>query len=592
MRVADYIMNRLYDEGCKQIFLITGRGMLYLSDAVARHEQMQGVSMHNEQALAYAAMAYAQANNKIGACLVSTGCASTNAVTGALCAWQDDVPCVFISGQNKLNETVRYTGLDIRTYGQQEADIVSIVSPITKYAVMISNPKDIAYEMDKALYLAQTGRKGPVWIDVPLDVQNMQVEPDELKRFVPEELKNTLLDEEIKYVVEALNAAKRPVVLFGSGVRSADARTQLEDVLKKHQIPMVYAHTASDVLDANADLVIGCAGAMAANRAANFATQNADLVLVIGCRMSSMVVGADIDKFAREAKIIMVDIDANEPKKYPNKLDKVIISDAKEFMAKLNAQKIAEPKQSWLDKCKHWKAIFPKCEDKYKKSELVDLHYLANCLSKHLDDEAVFVCDAGLEELIMPTTIEFDKNKRCLQPASQGAMGYALPAAIGAYYAKGGQVVTVIGDGSVMMNLQELQTIAHNQLPIKIIIVNNDCYAVIRKRQQDLFRTRTIGTDSSNGVSCPDFKKVAECFDIAYEKVENTAQLDAKLEQILALDGAVICEVMAVKVQEYLHSSYRRNAKGQFVQPPLEDQSPFLDRDLFLSEMIIETIDQ
>lgn len=591
MRVADYIMERLYNEGCKHIFMITGRGMLYLSDAVARHKELQSISPHNEQASAYSAMAYSQTNEKIGACLVSTGCAGTNAVTGVLCAWQDDIPCVFISGQNKLEETTRYSGLPIRTYGQQEADIVSIVKPITKYAVMIENPEDIAYEMDKALFLAQTGRKGPVWIDVPLDVQNMRIEPEELKRFIFNENKESPSEDEVKDVLSLLEKAERPIILVGGGIRSADAVNELQSFLSKSQIPVVYTASAADVIENEYDLAIGCVGAMGANRSANFAVQNADMLLVIGSRLSSMIVGTDISKFAREAKIVVVDIDENEPKKYPSKFDKIIISDAKIFLEQLNNSNISLPIENWRNKCRHWKNIFPKCDEKYKASEKVDLHYLADCLSRLLKDDAVFVCDAGLEELIMPSVIDFSKSRRCIHPASQGAMGYALPAAIGAYYASGKQVAAVIGDGSIMMNLQELQTISHNKIPVKIFVVNNNCYAVIRKRQQDLFRTRTIGTDENNGVSCPDFKKVAECFNIHYEKIENSSELNGKLKQVLEMDEAVICEVMGKDVQEYLHSSYRRNDKGLFVQPPIEDQSPFLDRDLFLSEMIIQPID-
>lgn len=591
MRVADYIMQRLYNEGCNHIFMITGRGMLYLSDAVARHENLQAVSTHNEQAAAYSAMAYAQTNEKLGACMVSTGCAGTNAVTGVLCAWQDDVPCIFISGQNKLEETVRHTALPIRTYGQQEADIVKIVEPITKYAVMIENPEDIAYEMDKALYLAQTGRKGPVWIDVPLDVQNMRIEPDNLKRFIPKVTEFPAVSKEVAEVLSLLEKAERPVILVGGGVRSAGAVKELQHWLEKSQIPIVYTASAVDVLDNKYDLSIGCVGAMGANRAANFAVQNSDLLLVIGSRLSSMTVGSDITKFARDAKIIVVDIDENEPQKYPNKFSKIIQSDAKLFLEELNQYNFSLSIDDWQKICLHWKSRFPKCDDKYKSSDKVDLYYLADSLSRHLKDDAVFVCDAGLEELIMPSTIDFNDNKRCIHPASQGAMGYALPAAVGACYAGGKQVATVIGDGSIMMNLQELQTISHNQLPIKIFVVNNDCYAVIRKRQQDLFRTRTIGTDASNGVSCPDFQKVADCFNIQYEKIESSKELDRKLAQVLAMDGAVLCEIMGKEVQEYLHSSYRKNSNGRFVQPPIEDQSPFLERELFLSEMIVQPID-
>lgn len=592
MRIADYIMQRLHEEGIGHLFMVTGRGMLYLSDAAAKHEGIETVSVHHEQAAGYAAMAYAQKNEKLGACLVSTGCASTNTITPVLCAWQDDVPMVVISGQNSLNETVRHSGIAVRTFGQQEADIIGLVSPITKYAVMIENPARIAYEMDKALFLAQFGRKGPVWIDVPLDVQNMRVEPETLERFYPETRSLSASDTDVDYVVKELRTAQRPVILIGSGVRSAGAGDLLKNLLKKHPFPVVYANSAVDILDSRDSMAIGAVGTMAANRAGNFALQNADLILVLGCRMSSMITGADKDKFARAAKIIMVDIDKNEAEKNTCKIERNITADLKVFLTALSDKTLPSAPDVWLDKCRRWKEMFPRCEDRYRQPGATDLYQLADSLSEVLSDDAVVVTDAGLEELITPTTIRFKAAQRCLHPVSQGAMGYALPAAAGAFYAGGKQVVAVVGDGSVMMNIQELQTISYKQLPLKIIIVNNNCYAVIRKRQKDLFRTRTVGTDCSDGVSCPDFAKVAECFNLKYRKIVNNKNLTAELRAMLAESGAVICEIMSPEDQNYIHSSYARTKEGRFVQRPLEDQSPFLDRELFLSEMIVEPIDQ
>ncbi|MDY4315406.1 thiamine pyrophosphate-binding protein [Pectobacterium actinidiae] len=592
IRVADYVMKRLYQEGVEHLFMVTGRGVLYLSDAAAKQEGLDCICVHHEQAGAYAAMAYSQVNHKMGACLVSTGCASTNAITPVLCAWQDDVPMVVISGQNSLKETVTYTGLPIRTYGQQEADIISLVTPITKYAVMVSDPESIAMELDKAFHLALSGRKGPVWIDIPLDIQNMRVDEDELKRLEFNEDKLSASDGDIEYLLEALAASERPVILIGSGVRSAGAEAVLDSVVDKYSIPVVYTASATDIYKSDKKLSIGAVGTMATNRAANFAMQNADLLIIVGSRMTSMTTGNNPDKFARCAKIIAIDIDENEYKKDNLTVDKLILSDAKDFLNKLSSKNVNTNWSAWVDKCLHYKNIFPKCEDKYKLDGKVDLYYLADVLSAHLDNDAVFVTDSGLEELIMPTTISFKEQQKCLHPVSQGAMGYALPAAIGAYYSSGKQVVAVVGDGSIMMNLQELQTIRHNNLPIKILVINNNCYAVIRKRQVDLFRTRTVGTDADNGVSCPEFEKVANCFDIQYEFIENTHVVDQKIQEVLNREGPALCEILSPEDQEYINTSYVRNMKGRFVQRPLEDQSPFLERELFLSEMIIDPIDQ
>lgn len=593
IRLADYVMQRLYDASCEHVFLVTGRGMLFLSDALARHQGLKAVPVHHEQSASYAAMAYSQASQKLGVCMVSTGCAATNAITGVLCAWQDDVPCIFISGQHKLEETVNYTQLPIRTYGQQEADIVRLVSPITKYAVMIKDKADIAFEIDKAIHLAQSGRKGPVWIDIPLCIQNARIVPSELLRYIPEKEDTPpfLSDDMTNYVVTAFNNSKRPVILIGSGVRSATAVEELNTFLNKFRFPVVYASSATDVADPEKVLSMGCVGAMGANRSANFTVQNADLVLIIGCRLTSMVRGDDADKFARNAKIIAVDIDQHEHQKHKNKIDKFIYSDAKVFLNNLLQKEINPSPEDWVEQCRHWKQIFPKCENQYRESEKVDLYFLSETLTKYLPDNAICVTDSGLEELVIPTTVSFKKGQRAIHPVSQGAMGYALPAAIGAYYSTNQPIIAIIGDGSIMMNVQELQTIQYYNLPIKILVINNNGYAVIRKRQQDLFRSRTIGTDKENGVSFANFRKLADCFDMNYKLISSTKELD-ELEDVFASKSSVLCEIMAKEDQGYIHSSYRKNTNGKFLQPPIEDQSPFLARDLFLSEMIVSPIDQ
>jgi len=592
MRVADYIIERLYGEGVSHIFMITGRGALFLTDAVAKHERLQSISTHHEQAAAFAAMAYAQANGKLGACLVSTGCASTNTITGLLCSWQDDVPCVFISGQNRLEQTTRHTGIPLRTFGQQEADIVGIVEPLTKYATMITDPEKIAYEIDKAFYNAQSGRKGPVWIDVPLDVQNMRIEPEDLERYTPPE--ETLLQpskEDIIHVKEALDKAERPVILLGSGIQSAAAVPALEEFLEKYPFPVTYAHSAVDAYGAQNKLSIGSIGSLGGTRAGNFTIQNSDLLIVIGCRLSTITTGDEYDTFARAAKVIVVDIDKIEHSKKTVNIDQFVLSDAKKFLTTLIQENITSASDTWIEKCLHWKSLFPKCEERYKSKGEVDLYYLGACLSKALPGKSVLLTDSGLTELVIPSAVSLKRGQRLVHPAAQGSMGYALPASIGAYFAHGKEIITVIGDGSIMMNLQELQTISHNKIPVKIFVLNNNVYATIRNRQIDLFRTRTIGTDPSNGVSCPNFQKVAECFELPYVKIKDNTNLVQNLKKVIAKEGPVLCEIMTVKNQIYLHNSFGRNSKGRIIRRPIEDQSPFLDRKLFLSEMIIEPVD-
>lgn len=593
LRVADYIVERLYEQGVKDIFMVTGRGILYLTDAVARKEDLNAISVHHEQAAAYAAAAYAQKNEKIGACLTSTGCGSTNAITGVLCAWQDSVPCVFISGQNMLQETTRYTGVPIRTYGSQEADIISLVEPITKYAVMLTDAEDVAYEIDKALYYMNEGRKGPVWIDVPLDIQNMRVEPEELRRFSVENSdKHDCQTMDIEYVCNCLSSAERPVILVGNGVRMADAVKQLTELVHKINIPVVYAPSASDIYGSGNELGIGSVGSLGGTREGNFAIQNSDFILAIGCSLATVLTGDIPEKFARKAKLAVVDIDEFQHTKKGVKIDRLIISDAKEFLCRLLECDISETPSQWVEKCIHWKNIFPLGKEKYADEDRIDLYYLAEVLSEHLTYDTTVVCDAGFEELIIPAAVHYKEKQRCIHPAAQGAMGYALPASMGAYLAQKTPVVAVVGDGSIMMNLQELQTIFHYGLPIKILIINNNVYSVIRRRQRDLFRTRTIGTNPDNGVSCPDFSKVADCFGILYKKISNNGELKAGLQEVMKSNEAVLCEINCMEEQRYLHASIARNSQKRVVKRPLEDMSPFLDRDIFLKEMVIEPIDQ
>lgn len=595
IRVADYIVERIAEAGVWHVFMITGRGILYLSDAVAKNEQIQTVAVHHEQAAAFAANAYAQYNDTLGCCIISTGCASTNALTGVLNAWQDGVPLIVVSGQNKRAETVQFTGKHIRTFGSQEADIVPVVSPITKYAKTVLDPQEIGKVMDEALWAATHGVKGPVWVDVPVDVQNMRVEPEELEHsvFSIQDSEVSVQDSDIREVVEDLKKAERPVVLIGSGVRAAGAIEDLKEFVEKNRIPVVYSASAVDTYGAAHELSIGTVGAIGCNRAANFTIQNADLVLSIGCRLSPMLTGSEYHKFARAAKLIVVDIDDEEHQKETVRIDKYIHADAKEFLKAISDQCSVFSIQTgeWVSKVKHWKAIFPKAEDGFKQGEKIDLYEIVEALGKVLPDDAVVLSDAGMEELLVPTVIEFKDGQRMLHPASQGCMGVALPASIGAYYSCGHDVVAVIGDGSVMMNLQELQTIAAQQIPAKIIIVNNGIYAVIRKRQKELFRTRTVGTDVSNGVTTPDFKKIAECFGIAYQRIEEKGEMDEGLKELMKTQGPVICEIMATEEQDYIRSGAAFNSQRKFVNRPLEDQMPFLPREVIEKEMIIEPID-
>lgn len=591
-RVADYVVDRLVENGIKHIFMITGRGILYLTDAVAKNRDIESVSTYHEQGASYAAMAYAAATDGMSACLVSTGCAAANAVTAALCAYQDNLPVVFISGQNMLNETTRHTGVPIRTYGSQEADIISVVQSVTKYAKMIEEPETVAQVMDEALHLANEGRKGPVWIDIPLDVQNGRIERDTLKRLIPD-LDSQVLDFS-QPILDGLKDAKRPLLFVGGGVRSANAIAELEQFITVTGVPVVFSASAVDAFGSDNELSIGAVGSIGGSRAGNFAVQNADFILVLGSKLCSQTTG-EAKQFARNAKIIVVDIDKNEHKKKGVAISLEINQDVKVFLKNLLSHSLDIKCDEWREKCNHWKKRFSVKNEVFvrelKEDNKIDLYRFADCLSDCLGDEATVITDAGFEELIVPSTIRYKKKQRCLFPAAQGAMGYAIPAILGAYYAGKKDIVAVVGDGSIMMNIQEMLLISKYHIPAKIFVINNDMYAVIRKRQKDLFRTRTIGNDESDGVVTPDFKRLAEGFGVPYSSILGTDDLQKEITKVLNVSGPQLCEVHCVSEQNYLHTSFGYNEKRRLVRKSLEDLSPFLEHDIIREEMIVPMIE-
>jgi acetolactate synthase-1/2/3 large subunit len=578
MRVADYIFERLVEVGLTHTYSVTGRGALFLTDAVAKNKNITNISTHHEQAAGYAAVGHSQFTNEIAVCLVSTGCASTNAITPALSAWQDGIPAVFISGQNTLEETTRYTGIPIRTYGQQEADIIALVEKITKYAVMVTDPQEIGLEMDKLIEYATTGRKGPVWLDVPLDIQSMQIDPSSLARWInPIEKKETVKISELEKFNLLLNESKSPLFLIGHGVRAADSIANLELFLNKTQIPLIFTASAVDIIGSGNVGSIGSIGMMGSTRSAARALQEADLLVILGSRMNTMITGPDFEDFARNAKVVLVDIDPVEHSKPGRRIDLYIEEDVKVFIEKINSDLTYKAPKSWINHCEYLKLKSFELEEFMSGTDGVDLYQIAKTLSELLPKDAVLVTDSGLIELILPTNIQFKSGQRCLHPVSQGAMGYALPAAVGAHYAAQRQIYTVIGDGSIMMNIQELQTIRHNKIPIIIIVLNNNAYSIIRKRQVELFRGRTIGTDSSNGLSCPDFEEIASCFALRYIRASTLVDFESALNHVEDIDQSVLIEVQGVTNQEYIQIARKKDSSGKLQRMPIENQFPFVD---------------
>ena len=589
IRVSDCVMNVLHKGGVSQMFFLSGRGILFLTDALARHEGLVPVTSYHEQGAAYAAMAYAQASGKLGTCLVSTGCGATNAITPVLCAWQDNVPLLVISGNHMLDETTAYTGIPLRTYGSQEADIVSLVKPITKYVTMITDPTQIRFEVEKAMYLAMEGRKGPVWLDIPLDIQNARIQPEDLPSYSLPEIHAVDFRTDAKRVLEELSEARRPLLLAGGGIRSG--KEALEQFLEQTGLPLVFTPAACDVYGTGNDLSLGAVGSIGGSRPGNFALQNADYVLAVGTKLCSQVTGTDYEKFLRAGRMVVVDIDPIEHTKKEAPTDRVIHADAKAMLETLLSGNLPQIPEKWKETCRHWKEKFSvKNEEfvqRHRENGEIDLYSFADCLSKDLPVDATVITDAGFEELIIPSTIQYRRDQRCLFPAAQGAMGYGIPAILGAYFAGKKHIVAVVGDGSIMMNVQELQTIAYHHIPVKIFVINNGMYAVIRRRQRDLFRNRTIGNDPSDGLGVPDFEALAKAFGLSYYRWDTSEDMNREMRGSMTSEEGFLCEVRCTEQQEYLHKSYGRNEKGRLEYRPLEDLSPFLAREVLREEMLI-----
>ncbi len=594
MRVADYIVKRIYEEGTRHVFYVPGGQCVYLTDALRRNKNIESVAMHHEQAAAMAALSYALFDNNLGACFVTTGCAGTNTMTGVLHAWQDSIPCIFVSGQQPYGQTIKASGLPLRQVGVQEADIETIMSSITKFSITVEDEKNIAVYLDKAIYLAKSGRKGPVWVDVPLNIQNAMIDEEKLDRFPPQgQPYQAISDIDLQFVADAVNSAERPMILAGHGVRSASAVAELQKFSRKFSIPVAFTRFSYDMFPYADDLNMGVvSGAAGASRYGNFAVQNADLVISVGCRLAIDTTGPEQDKFARGAKVIVIDIDQVEHSKNGVKIDRFICGDAGDFLRRIAAYDLRKTSFQWLNTCRHWKEIFQYQSEWSSGEHLVDLKVFAERLSERLPEHSVLVSDAGLTGAMVPAASKIKLSDRMIHSYAQGEMGYSLPGACGIATIAEGPVISYTGDGSFMMNLQELQTLVRNQFNIKIVIMNNNGYSGVRHGQRAHFRGKTIGTDPSNGVDFPDYGKIAAAFGIPYCKAENTAGIDGAIEEILRSEGPFICEVMCDPDQTDLHNALVTYGKRKFGFRPIEDQSPFIDRETFFREMIVEPLEE
>lgn len=611
IRLADYIANFLVNHDVTDIFSVVGGGAMHLNDAFGHHDKLKVTYNHHEQACAIAAEAYARLHNRIAAVCVTTGPGGTNALTGVVGGWLDSIPMFIISGQVRYDTTARFalkeTGAVVRAMGDQEYDIVKSVEPMTKYAVMVEDPRQIRCVLEKAWHLATTGRPGPVWIDVPVNFQGTYIETDELEGYDPIEdeaqLPPTVSDEIVEMVLEKIRKAKRPVFHAGYGIRLSGGYTAFRSVLEKLNIPVVTYWNAVDLIEDEHPLYCGRAGNMG-DRPGNFAIQNADLILAVGTRISIRQVGYNWKTWARAAEVIMVDIDQGELKKPTLHVDMPIWADAKIFLETLDKVIVAandKPvfnKQDWLATCQAWKLNYPVVLPRHweENGKTANVYAFVRYLSSRLPENSLTAVSNGACCVVGNQAYVIQKGSRMANNSAIASMGYGLPAAIGTCIGSGRrETICLEGDGSIMMNLQELQTILTNHLPIKIFLINNSGYHSIRITQSYLFGKHTkvgIGPES-NDLSFPEFKKIAEAFGYRYFSAHSNAEMKQVVDTVLKLTGPVFTEIFTGIEQAWEpKSSTKRLADGTLVSPPLEDLAPFLSREELKKNMFIPLIDE
>ena len=588
-RVTDIVASFLVEQGIKDIFTLTGGGAMFLNDGIASNDDINAICNHHEQACAMGAVAYAKYKNGLAAAMFSTGCGSTNAITGLLDAWQDNTPVIFISGQIKRKETSRNSQTSLRQFGVQEADIVSIVESLTKYSVMVNEPEDILYHLEKAVHLALTGRPGPVWIDIPLDIQGFSIDTNELKHFIPKIETN----QEIKGIerfVEMYEQAERPIILAGNGVRLSGSVDKLREFASKNNIPCAVSYLAVDYFEQDNPNYVGRLG-IKGDRAGNFALQNSDLIISLGSRLSVCLTGFEYELFARDSKLIVVDIDEDEHKKNTVNIDQLICADVGDFLENIENKITPKASKDWPNKCIHWKNKWPVYQEGYD-TDTVNMYEFIKALSELASEDSIVVSDAGSSYYVTSQSFTLNnKKQRYITSGAQADMGFTLPAAIGACIAANKPVIGITGDGSFQLNIQELQTIKHYNLPVKLIVWNNNGYLSIRATQNKFFNGRKIGTDLESGISFPEVEKIANAYELPYIKINNAAELREKLSDVISASGPVICEVMCPENQEIIPAvSAVKNDDGSMTSKPIEDMYPFLERDEFLNEMIVKSI--
>ncbi len=600
MKLSDYVADKVVELGVGHVFMVTGGGAMHLNYSLGKHQGLECIFNHHEQACAMAAEAYCRCTNKLPLVNVTTGPGGTNAITGVYGAWTDSIGMVVISGQVKYETTVRSTGLPLRQYGDQEVDIIQLVRTITKYSVMVTDPKTIRYHLEKAFYLAQSGRPGPCWLDIPLDIQGAQINADELAGFDPaveaSPKPGTDLTVAIPRIIELLRSAQRPVLFAGGGVRISGCHDAFLELVDRLGIPVVTGWNAHDVITNDHPFYVGRPGTVG-DRSGNFAVQNADILFVLGSRLNIRQVSYNWKSFARKAYKIWVDVDELELKKPSVQADFPVVTDLQTFIPALLQAGYPGPTvahREWLEWTKVRQTKYPVVLPEYWDSNKVNPYCFMEALFARLPENQVVVSANGSACVTSFQTANIKKGQRLWTNSGCASMGYELPGAIGACKSTGNATtVCLAGDGSIMMNLQELQTIATSNLPIKIFLLNNSGYVSIFQTQKNFFNGDEVGAGPNSGVGFPNFERLSYAFGLSYVRCSRHDEMSRCIEQTMAQPGPAICEIV---IDENVPFAPKLSSKqlpdGKIVSPLLEDLAPFLPKDELASNMLIDDDDQ
>ncbi len=598
VKLSDWVAEKVVQLGVRHVFMVTGGGAMHLNHSLGSHAELECIFNHHEQACAIGAEAYYRLNNQIALVNVTSGPGGTNAITGVYGAFVDSIGMVVLSGQVKYETTVRSTGLPLRQYGDQELDIEELVRPITKYCHMVTEPETIRYHLEKAFYIATTGRPGPCWLDIPLNIQAAKIDPEKLRGFEPSELvepwKDVDLESVVPSILERITSAERPVILAGTGVRLSGAHADFMKFIDKLGIPVVTAWNAHDAVWDTHPLYAGRPGTVG-NRGGNFVTQNADLLLILGSRLNIRQVSYNWPSFARAAFKIWVDIDETELRKPSVVPDMPIHADLRELLPKLVAAPYDGPTprhQDWLSWARACNARHPTVLPHYWEQTEVNPYCFIERLFENLPDDANIVTGNGSACVVSFQAAFLKKGQRIWTNSGCATMGYDLPAAIGIHKASGGKpVICLAGDGSIMMNLQELQTIVGNNLPIKIFLLNNSGYVSIFQTHRNFFNGVEVGGGPKSGVSFPDFRQLMIGFGIPFFRCSKHSDIGDLVRATIESNGPAVCEVMLDENQPFAPKlGAKQLPDGRIISPPIEDLSPFLDRDEFARNMLIPIV--